>query len=236
MWIFIAVPPAESALAKQAGAQLHRKSGQWFFDDTKYQATDFARWPRIPTPDSAHGKKATTQEPVQASLSLHEVASLTGHTSKVIRALIEAGRFPRPMAATGISARSDKWALGQVQEWLASNGFGALARVVSDEAKAPSKDDETNHASFYAMADIAKELGITPWQRVFAVLRAKNVLIDSEDPALANRPTDQYMKTGWFGRVERYLPAREQMIYQTVVTAAGHKHVLDLLRDATGEQ
>lgn len=236
MWIFIAVPPAEVSLAQQAGAQLHRKSGQWFFDDAKYPPTDFARWPRIPTPENAYGSNKTPIETQAASLSLHEVASLTGHTSKVIRALIEAGRFPRPMAATGVSARSDKWALGQVQDWLAFNGFGALARGSLDDQKVVTRDDESTHSSFYAMADIAKELGITPWQRVFALLRSKHVLIESDDPALANRPTEQFMKTGWFGRMERYLPARDQMIYQTVVTSAGHKHVIELLRDGAGVQ
>ena len=62
MWVFIKIPPSEESLAKKAGAQLHRKSGQWFFDDAKYQATDFARWPRIPAPDSAFGNKAIASE------------------------------------------------------------------------------------------------------------------------------------------------------------------------------
>lgn len=234
MWIFIDVPASEAKLAQNAGAELHRKSGKWFFDDAKYPASDFARWKRITAPDAQPQHQATKQSPGDSRLSLHEVASLTGHTNKIIRALIEDGRFPRPVDTAGISSRSDRWSLSQVQDWIDFNGFGALARGRLDEQRLLARDEEAGKAAFYTMMEVAKEAGVAPLQRAFQILRASNVLLESEDAALNNRPTDEYMKKGWFGRVERYLPSKGQMIYQTVVTSAGRKPIVTLLKQQTG--
>lgn len=232
MWVFIEVPAAEVELAKVAGAELHRKTGKWFFDDAKFSASDFARWKRIPTPDGAGktpAKKAV--EPDSQGLSLHEVSGLTGHSNKVIRALIEDGRFPRPVSSTGISARSDRWSLEQIKEWIELNGFGALARGGLDEQRQRLREDGAGAQTLYTMSEIAREAGIAPLSRAFVHLRSDGVLIEHDDEALNNRPTDEYMKRGWFGRLERYLPNKQQTIYQTVVTAAGREPVVALLKD-----
>lgn len=227
MWIFIEVPPSEVNLAVKAGAVLHRKSGRYFFDDAKYAETDFSRWKRAASPES---QELRGRQRGLIGLSLHEVANLTGHTNKIIRALIEAGRFPRPVDATGVSSRSDRWSLSQVQSWIDANGFGAVARNQVDEQSCVDKDDNPSRAAFLTMMEMARDAGVVPWQRAFHILKTVSVLIDSTDESLNNRPTDEYMRTGWFGRVERYLPDKDILIYQTVVTSAGYEAVLDMLK------
>lgn len=237
MWVFIDVPAVEVELARKAGAQLHRKSGKWFFDDAKHPAADFARWRRISIErnDNAPGIKSKTDALHSADLSLHEVALLTGHTNKIIRALIEDGRFPKPIGSTGVSSRSDRWSRQQVQEWVDFHGFGCLLRVRPDEQQSDTKDDDAVRAAFFTMSDIARELHVSPLSKVFQVLREKGVFITDEDERLNNRPTDEYMETGWFGRVERYLPSKNQMIYQTVVTPAGRKEVVAIIKQGLAD-
>lgn len=231
MWVFIDVPAVEAELAKTAGAELHRKSGKWFFDDAKFPASDFARWKRIPSPIEAR-KTVTKKKDVTEieGLSLHEVSGLTGHSNKVIRALIDDGRFPRPVSSTGISARSDRWSLEQIKEWIELNGFGALTRGGLEEQRQRMREDGTGAQAVYTMSEIAREAGIAPLSRAFQYLRDDGVLTKHEDEAMNNRPTEEYMRRGWFGRLERYLPNKQQSIYQTVVTAAGRESVVAILK------
>lgn len=229
MWIFIDVPPSEVELARHAGAVLHRKRQQWFFDDSVHDESNFARWKRIDATALRDGI-AMPSSREKADLSLHAVSHLTGHTPKLLRALIDCGRFPKPIDSSGVSSRSDRWSRAQVHAFVDTNGFGGLASLRFDDAGSATKDDDTGIPSFISMGEIAREVNVVPLGRLFQMLREGGVLISSEHLHDMNRPTEEYMRKGWFGRVERHLPPKNQRIYQTVVTAAGRKEVVALIR------
>lgn len=231
MWIFIDVPDSEVELARHAGAVLHRKRQQWFFDDKTHDPAAFARWKRIEcTPLGVVDVARAPQ--FKADLSLHAVSMLTGHSSRLVRALVECGRFPKAIDSSGVSSRSDRWSRAQIQAWVDANGFGGLASLRSDESGSSLKDDDAIVGTFISMSAIARELNIAPLSRLFQILRDRGVLISGQDDHDMNRPAEEYMRRGWFGRVERHLPSKDKRIYQTVVTATGRDEVLAFVRKA----
>jgi hypothetical protein len=83
---------------------------------------------------------------------------------------------------------------------------------------------------FLPLADLAAELVSRNRRDAFKILREAGALIESEDESIRNAPTQEYLAKGWFGRLERYLPGKQQLIFQTVVVGTYRKEVTALLR------
>lgn len=224
-WVFIDVPEAEAPMALQAGAKYHRRHQKYFFDSRHQDPARFARWSRIPDPtDGGQGSSSQAQSSNggQALLSLHEVAVLCGISSKFLRALVDESLFPKPLESTGRTSRGDKWSLDQVNAWRQESGI--LDAIVGRQGP------DRSSVIFLPLADLAAEAGFENRRDAFKILREAGALIESEDESIRNAPTQEYLAKGWFGRLERYLPGKQQLIFQTVVVGTYRKEVTALLR------
>lgn len=224
-WVYIDVPEAEAPLAIQAGAELHRRHKKFFFDSKKVEPSRFARWPRIPDPSRGvvePGAAARAPDVHSATLSLHEVAVICGVSVKLLRALVDESLFPSPLESSGKTSRADRWAVAQIDQWRQESPIGlAFSKRSSVEA---------GGLSFVSIAEPAFDAGFQSRKDAFRALRRAGVLIESQDLAQHNAPTCEYFEKGWFARLERYLPAKGEHIYQTVVVGAYRKDVTSLFR------
>lgn len=225
-WVFIDVPEPEVPMALQAGAKLHWRHQKYFFDSRQQDPARFARWSRIPDPTEEGSREISSQaQPSnggQSLLSLHEVAVLCGISSKFLRALVDESLFPKPLESSGRTSRGDKWSLDQINRWRQESGIL--------DAIAGRQGSDRSRINFLPLADVAAEAGFETRRDAFKLLREAGVLIESEDESLHNAPMQEYLAKGWFGRLERYLPGKQQLIYQTVVVGTYRKEVTVLLR------
>lgn len=225
-WVFIDVSEAEAPMALQAGAKFHRRHKKYFFDSRRQDAARFARWSRIPDPTNEGAQESPSQAQSSnggaALLSLHEVAVLCGISSKFLRALVDEGLFPKPLESTGRTSRGDKWSLDQINTWRQDSGIL--------DAIAGRQRPDRGGVFFLPLADVAAEAGFDNRREAFKILREAGALIESEDESIRNAPTQEYLAKGWFGRLERYLPGKQQLIFQTVVVGTYSKEVTALLR------
>jgi hypothetical protein len=135
---------------------------------------------------------------------------------------VDESLFPKPLESTGRTSRGDKWSLDQVNAWLKKKWN---PRRNCRQARPGSKQRH-----FLPLADLAAEAGFENRRDAFKILREAGALIESEDESIRNAPTQEYLAKGWFGRLERYLPGKQQLIFQTVVVGTYRKEVTALLR------
>jgi hypothetical protein len=134
---------------------------------------------------------------------------------------VDESLFPKPLESTGRTSRGDKWSLDQVNAWR---------KKVESSTQLSAGKAGSKQRHFLPLADLAAEAGFENRRDAFKILREAGALIESEDESIRNAPTQEYLAKGWFGRLERYLPGKQQLIFQTVVVGTYRKEVTALLR------